>query len=62
MTICEYCGEELVFVVEFDCSSYYRCPKCMTLWDFMTDDAKNEEVMVDVGAILDEMRKKRVAS
>jgi uncharacterized Zn finger protein len=60
--ICDYCGEELIFIVEFDCSIYYRCPECKTLWDSMTDDAKNEEIMVDVGAMLEEMRMKGIAS
>ena len=62
MTICDYCGEELTFVAELDCSIYYKCPKCKTLWDFMNDDAKNEEIMVDVGAILDEIKRKKIAS
>jgi len=61
MKYCSYCSEELTFVIEFECSIYYRCLKCRTLWDYMVDDASNEEIMVDIGYMLEEIKRKKIA-
>ena len=60
--LCENCGAELAFVGELDCSLFFKCGGCNTVWDYMEDNSMNEETVIDVGAILDELKRKRIAS
>jgi hypothetical protein len=62
MKICDHCGEELEFVTEYDYSTYYICPGCKTLWDYMEDSFKNEEIAIDVQAVLNDYKRRKVAS